>query len=148
MILYHYQTCLNKMPIVPDLLELSESDPNANNYNKFWKRKYRDKILVEMFSVSERHHVQQIICERFGSKNASTIRFHTEKDQATLQESKSYFSHYSSDTTCGIKFMSEKSKHWKTGKFLENHNFLSCLKEKDLQEAIHGGFFFSLLRYG
>lgn len=61
------------MPIVPALLELSESDPNANNYNKFWRRKYRDKILVEMWCMSESHHVQQIKCERSGSKNASTI---------------------------------------------------------------------------
>lgn len=69
MTLHHYQTCLNKMPVVPDLLEL---EPNANNHNKFWRRKYRDKILVKMCCVSERHLVQQIKCERFGSKNPST----------------------------------------------------------------------------
>lgn len=61
------------MPIVPALLELSESDPNANNCDKFLRRKYRNKILVKMCCMSERHHVQQIKCERFGSKNASTI---------------------------------------------------------------------------
>lgn len=46
------------MPIVPALLELSESHPKANNYNKFWRRKYRDKILVEMCCMTERFHVQ------------------------------------------------------------------------------------------
>lgn len=61
------------MPVVPALLELPESDPNANNHDKFWRRKYRDKIFVETCCMSERHHVQQIKCERFGSKNVSTI---------------------------------------------------------------------------
>lgn len=42
------------MPDVPALLELSEYYPKANNYNKFWKRKYRNKILVEMHCMTER----------------------------------------------------------------------------------------------
>lgn len=42
------------MPDVPALLELLEYYPKAKNYNKFWKRKYRNKILVEMRCMTER----------------------------------------------------------------------------------------------
>lgn len=42
------------------------------------------------------------------AKIPAQFRFHTEKNQVTLQGSKSYFLYYYGDTTCGIKCMSEK----------------------------------------
>lgn len=123
------------MPIVSAVLELSESDPKANNYNKFWRRKYRDKILVEIDTLFNKLNVRDL-----AAKVLAQFRFHTEKNQVTLQGSKCFFLHYYGDTTCGIKCM-EKKKHGQTGKCLENHKFLKCLREEDLQEEINEAFF-------
>jgi len=97
------------MPVVPALLELSENlvqmQITAINFGQEnIETRYLLRCAVCLKDTTfNKSNVRDLI-----AKMLAQFRFHTEKNQVTLQGSKNYFLHYCSDITCEIKAMSEK----------------------------------------